>query len=57
MAFFSLGGSAPMKAVLQKREGSLNIILKLWDTWLTICIPVEQVFLKELVNPVTAQPD
>lgn len=57
MALCSLGDSAPMKAVLEEKEGSLNIILKLWDTRLTICISVEQLFVKELVNPVTAQPD
>lgn len=57
MALCSLGGSASMQAVLEEKEGSLNIILKLRDMQLTRCMPVDQLFLKELVNPLTAQPD
>lgn len=31
MALCSLSGLAPMQAVLEEKERSLNIILKLWD--------------------------
>lgn len=57
MASCALGGSAPMQAVLEEKEGSLNITLKLGDMQLIRCMPVDQLFIKELVNPLTAQPD
>lgn len=57
MASCSLGGSAPMQAMLEEKEGSLNIILNLGDMQFTRRMPVDQLFIKELVNPLTAQPD